>query len=327
MTRSLSIRKRAGNEGRYALPITPPDTARSAISQPPSTYRSADGLTPRPLMNQQTQEIDYQEAKPTQDYRGNDPKNQLAQAQTPPNDAYSKNSRKLPAIHSQCYFYFVLLSFASISFSIGYVAGVMNPLLETIVDEHNFNFTAEELGKFFSMLSGFSWLGFLATTTIQPIVSRTNPRKIITFTIIVQFFGAMLVFSGSKYMLIASRSIVFCSCNMLAIYSSKLAFELAPAEKKTLTQNVSVCLKCIGMCTAYITAGFDDGGTFYWKFALCLPGFFPLVNLLIFHTVLRKVNSPEYLIKEGRVDECRCMLMKYLRNWAVDDMINNLQDL
>jgi hypothetical protein len=114
---------------------------------------------------------------------------------------------------------------------------------------------------------------------------------------------------------------------MLAIYSSKLAFELAPAEKKTLTQNVSVCLKCIGMCTAYITAGFDDGGTFYWKFALCLPGFFPLVNLLIFHTVLRKVNSPEYLIKEGRVDECRCMLLKYLRNWAVDDMINNLQDL
>ena len=327
MTRSLSMRKRIGNEGRYALPITPPDTARSALSELPTTFRSADGQTPRPLMTEQTQEGDYQETEANPDYHGDEPKNQLALPQTPPNDASSKNSRKLPAIHSQCYFYFVLLSFASISFSFGYVAGVLNPLLETIVDEHNFNFTAEELGGFFSMLSGFSWLGFLATTTIQPIVSRTNPRKIITFTIIVQFFGAMLVFSGSKYMLIASRSIVFCTCNLLAIYSSKLAFELAPAEKKTLTQNVSVCLKCIGMCLAYVVAGFDDGGTSFWKFALCLPGFFPLLNLLIFNTVLRKVNSPEYLIKEGRVDECRCMLMKYLRNWAVDDMIKNLQDI
>ena len=240
-TRGLSVRKKTAHE-KYALPITPPDTARSGISQLQTTNRSAGGNTPRPLITEQAQ--DYQDTEPNQDYDIQEPQNQLAR--TPPNT--SKNSRKLPAIKSACYFYFVLLSFASISFSFGYVAGILNPLLETIVDKHNFNFTADELGGFFSMLSGFSWLGFLGTTTIQPIVSRTNPRKIITFTIILQFFGAMLVWSGNKYALIASRSIVFCTCNLLGIYSSKMAFELAPASHKTLTQNISVCMKCIGMC-------------------------------------------------------------------------------
>ncbi|OOM11190.1 sugar porter family MFS transporter [Clostridium saccharobutylicum] len=189
----------------------------------------------------------------------------------------------------------------------GYDTGVISGAILFIEKQMNLN-SWQQGWIVSSVLLG----AVLGAAIIGPMSDKYGRKKLILLSSLIFFVGALgSAFSPEFWTLMLSRIVLGIAVGASSALIPTYLAELSPAEKRGSMSSLFQLMVMSGILLAYITNYSFSGLYSGWRIML---GFAAIPAAILFLGALVLPESPRFLVKDGRLDEAREVLVQMNKN-------------